>query len=201
VAQRYGFKLAINMGMGWPPGGTWITDKYRTRKLKSKITVVEGPKEIGKEVKVAVSPGAKVLAWRLEEEKEKSVLCDTFIDLTGRVRIAGKEGGLFWSVPEGKWLIVAFWLGYGGGLDKAYGFPADPGSKEAIEFHLNYLFDRIGPKLGKYFGTTLTEVASDSWEYDGRPYWTPGMDEMFANLHGYEATCPGEFLYLRERGA
>jgi len=186
VAQRYGFKLSINMGMGWPPGGTWITDKYRTRKLKSSVTIVEGPKEIGKEVKVSVPPDAKVLAWRLEEGKEKSVLRDSFIDLRDRVRFAGKEGGLFWAAPEGKWLIGVFRLGYGGGLDKAYGYPADPGSKEAIEFHLDYLFKRIGPKLGKYFGTTLTEVASDSWEYDGRPYWTPGMDEMFSNLHGYE---------------
>jgi len=186
VAQRYGFKLAINMGMGWPPGGTWITNKHRTRKLESKVTIVEGPKEIGKEVKVSVPPDAKVLAWRLQEGNEKSIQGDSFIDLRDRVRIAGKEGGLFWKAPEGKWLICVFWLGYGGGLDKAYGWPADPGSKEAIKFHLDYLFDRIGPKLGKYFGTTLTEVASDSWEYDGRPYWTPGMDEMFSNLHGYE---------------
>jgi hypothetical protein len=222
VAQRYGFKLSINMGMGWPPGGTWITDEYRTRKLRSKITVVEGPKEIGKEVKVTVPSSAKVLAWRLKDEKQKSVQSDSFIDLTRRVQkvtvpssakvlawrlkdekqksvqsdsfidltrrvhFAGREGGLFWQVPDGKWLICVFWLGYGGGLDKAYGYPADPGSKEAIEFHLHYLFDKIEPKLGKYFGTTLTEVASDSWEYDGRPYWTPGMDEMFSNLHGYE---------------
>jgi len=186
VAQRYGFKLAINMGMGWPPGGTWITDKYRTRKLKSKVTVVEGPNQIGNEVKVTVPLEAKVLAWRLEEGKQKCVQPDSFIDLTGHVRIAGNEGGLFWRAPEGKWLIGVFWLGYGGGLDKAYGWPADPGSKEAIEFHLNYLFGRIGPKLGKYFGTTLTEAASDSWEYDGSPYWTPGMDDAFSKLHGYE---------------
>jgi|GEM_PF-1312875 len=186
VAERYGFKLSLNMGMGWPPGGTWITDEYRTRKLASKVTVVEGPNQIGEEVKVSVPPDAKVLAWRLQEGNEKSIQADSFIDLGDRVRIAGKEGKLFWRAPEGRWLIGVFWLGYGGGLDKAYGYPADPGSKEAIKFHLDYLFERIGPKLGKYFGTTLTEVASDSWEYDGRPYWTPGMDEMFANLHGYE---------------
>ncbi|MHC4622162.1 MAG: glycosyl hydrolase, partial [Planctomycetota bacterium] len=140
VAQRHGFKLSINMGMGWPPGGTWITEEYRTRKL--------------------------------DEEKEKCVLAGSFIDLSSHVRITGEEGSLFWRVPEGRWLIGVFWLGYGGGLDKAYGYPADPGSKEAIEFHLKYLFAKIGPKLG--------------WEYDGRPYWTPGMDEMFAKLHGYQ---------------
>ncbi|MHC4619467.1 MAG: glycosyl hydrolase [Planctomycetota bacterium] len=177
VAQRHGFKLSINMGMGWPPGGTWITDECRTRKLASKVTIVEGPEQIGKEVKVSVPADAKVYAWQLDEEKEKCVVAGSFIDLTGRVRFGGQEGSLFWKAPEGRWLIGVFWLGYGGGLDKAYGYPADPGSKEAIKFHLDYLFDRIEPKLGRYFGTTLTEVASDSWEYDGRPYWTPGIDE------------------------
>jgi len=186
VAERHGFKLAINMGMGWPPGGTWITDEYRTRKLNSKVTIVDGPEEIGKDVKIQAEVGAKVLAWRLKEEAEKSVVADSFVDLSDRVRFQGGEGGVLWKAPEGKWLICVFRLGYGGGLDKAYGYPADPGSKEAIEFHLDYLFDKIEPKLGKYFGTTVTEVASDSWEYDGRPYWTPGMDEMFSNLHGYE---------------
>jgi len=182
VARRYGFQLSINMGMGWPPGGTWITEKYQTRKLKSTVTVVEGPKE----VKTTVPKYAKVYAWRLKDEKQKSIEAGSFIDLTGHVRIRGKQGGLTWKAPAGKWLICTFWLGYGGGLDKAYGNPADPGSKEAIQFHLDYLFDKIGPKLGKYFGTTLTEVASDSWEYDGRPYWTAGMDQTFSKLHDYE---------------
>ncbi len=186
VAQRHGFRLSINMGMGWPPGGTWITNEYRTRKLASKVTIVEGPNQIGAELKVSVPADAKVFAWQLDEEKEKCVLVESFIELTGRVRFAGQQGSLFWKAPAGRWLIAVFWLGYGGGLDKAYGYPADPGSKEAIKFHLGYLFDKIEPKLGRYFGTTLTEVASDSWEYDGRPYWTPGMDKMFAKLHGYE---------------
>jgi hypothetical protein len=186
VAQRHGFKLSINMGMGWPPGGTWITNEHRTRKLSSKVTIVQGPNQIGEKLKVSVPPDAKVLAWLLDEEIDKCVLPNSFIDLTRRVRFAAQEGSLFWKAPRGKWLIAVFRLGYGGGLDKAYGYPADPGSKEAIKFHLKYLFEKIGPKLGKYFGTTLTEVASDSWEYDGRPYWTPGMDEMFSHLHGYE---------------
>ncbi|MHC4646568.1 MAG: glycosyl hydrolase [Planctomycetota bacterium] len=79
VAQRHGFKLSINMGMGWPPGGTWITDDYRTRKLASKVAIVEGPNQIGEEVKVSVPPDAKVLAWQLDEEKEKCVLAVSLI--------------------------------------------------------------------------------------------------------------------------
>ncbi|MHC4240565.1 MAG: DUF6807 domain-containing protein [Planctomycetota bacterium] len=92
VAQRHRFKLSINMGMGWPPGGTWITDEYRTRKLSSKVTIVEGPNEVGEQAKVSVPLRAKVFAWQLDKEKEKSVLAGSFIDLTGRVRFAGQEG-------------------------------------------------------------------------------------------------------------
>ncbi|MHC4214223.1 MAG: glycosyl hydrolase, partial [Planctomycetota bacterium] len=188
VAERYGFKLSINMGMGWPPGGTWITEEYRTRKLKANATIVEGPKEVGKDVKVRVPKDSRVFAWRLVNEKDKTVQADSFVNLTDRVRFRGKEGGLWWRAPKGKWLVVVLTMGYGGGLDKAYGWAADPGSKEAIEFHLDYLFGKLEPKLGKYFGTTLIEAASDSWEYDGAPYWTAGMEDAFLKLHGYELT-------------
>jgi hypothetical protein len=186
VAERYDFKLSINMGMGWPPGGTWITEPYRSRALKSKVTEVQGPAQIGNDVKVSVQKDAKVFAWQLEKGEGKSIKSGSFVDLTNKVKTDGEEGQLIWNAPQGRWLVGVYWLGYGGGLDKAYGYPADPGSKEAIEFHLGYLFDKIEPKLGKYFGTTLTEAASDSWEYDGRAYWTPQMEKAFSNLHGYD---------------
>lgn len=32
-AQRLGLRLAINTGMGWPPGGPWITPQYRSKHL------------------------------------------------------------------------------------------------------------------------------------------------------------------------
>ena len=32
-AHRLGLRLAINMGMGWPPGGPWITDEHRSQHL------------------------------------------------------------------------------------------------------------------------------------------------------------------------
>ena len=32
-AQRLGLRLAINLGMGWPPGGPWITDQHRSKHL------------------------------------------------------------------------------------------------------------------------------------------------------------------------
>ena len=75
-------------------------------------------------------------------------------------------------------MIGIFHYTLGGICDKGNGPEADPGSREAVLFHLDYLFRRLEPKLAKYFGTTLVEVASDSWEYT-RPrtgrYWSPGL--------------------------
>ncbi len=109
VAERYGFKLSINMGMGWPPGGTWITEEYRTRKLKANATIVEGPKEVGKDVRVPKD--SRVFAWRLVDEKDKTVQADSFVNLTDRVRFRGEYGVLSWKAPEGKWLVVVFTMG------------------------------------------------------------------------------------------
>ena len=32
-ARRHGLRLAINPGMGWPPGGTWIMPEHRAKYL------------------------------------------------------------------------------------------------------------------------------------------------------------------------
>jgi hypothetical protein len=94
VAEHYGFKLSMNMGMGWPPGGTWITDEYRTKCLKSTMTVLEGGKAVGKDVKISVPKGGKVYAWRLEDVKEKSIVPNSFVDLRcGRRSILECSGG------------------------------------------------------------------------------------------------------------
>ena len=111
VAERYGFKLSINMCMGWPPGGTWITEEYRTRKLKSNVTIVEGPSQVGIDVKVSVPMKSRVFAWRLVDEEKKLVQADSFLDLTDRVIFEGEEERFSWNAPQGKWLVVVFTMG------------------------------------------------------------------------------------------
>ena len=43
-AQRLGLRLAINTGMGWPPGGPWITPQYRSKHLAWQAREISGPK-------------------------------------------------------------------------------------------------------------------------------------------------------------
>ena len=94
-----------------------------------------------------------------------------------------------WDVPAGRWLIGIFECVPGGLCDKGNGPEADPGSREAVLFHFRHIFDRLQPRLGKYFGSTLVDVTSDSWEYErrgGARYWSPSMWTTFPTVAGYE---------------
>ncbi len=185
-ARRNGLRLAINLGMGWPPGGPWITDRYRAKHLQAQSRIVEGPRSLaGDELSVAAD--AMVYAWRLESsENGDQVVCDSFCDLSDRV---GPQSHLQWDVPAGRWLIGVFHYTLGGICDKGNGPEADPGSREAMLFHLDHIFSRLEPRLSEYFGTTLTEVTTDSWEYTrsstGR-YWSPALFDVYASVNGEE---------------
>ncbi len=64
-ASRLGLRLAINMGMGWPPGGPWITEEHRSKHLTARDVVVQGPVTLSGEQAIVVSPTARVYAWKM----------------------------------------------------------------------------------------------------------------------------------------
>ena len=191
-AELRGIRLAMNLGMGWPPGGPWIPDEHRSKHLQSSSRIVTGPRVLAKG-ELAAPAGAMVFAWRLQpSEAGSQVVPDSFRDLTGNVDV---QHHVSWDVPEGQWLIGVFHHTYGGMCDKGNGPEADPGSREAVLFHLDHIFSRLEPKLAKYFGTTFVEVASDSWEYT-RPragrYWSPGL---FAAYEAHTGTSLKSKMY------
>ncbi len=180
-ARRTGLLLAINMGMGWPPGGTWITNRHRSRHLTWQDREIAGPAVVEEK---DLSPESMVLAWRLDPGTPKAVVPGSCQPLTGNIR----DGTLRWVVPDGRWLVVFFRTTPGDICDKGSGPEADPGSREAILFHLNQIFSRFDPKLKNYYGSTLIDVASDSWEYGRGPkrYWSPAILEAFPGEAGYD---------------
>lgn len=183
-AERCGVKLATNLGMGWPPGGPWITNEHRSKHLQAASRIVAGPKPLALGA-VTVPADAMAFAWKIDTAaKGNRVMPQSFRDLTGNV---DAEHQLSWDVPEGKWLIGIFHCTYGGICDKGNGPEADPGSREAVLFHLDHIFSRLDPTLGKYYGTTLVEIASDSWEYT-RPrtgrYWSPALFDVYSACTG-----------------
>jgi hypothetical protein len=181
-AQQLGLRLAINMGMGWPPGGTWITAQHQSKSLSCRACEVQG----GTNFEGSVSTdGGMAFAWKLGDQP-KTVDRNSFQDLSPQLQRQRDRAVLRWNVPEGRWLIGLFSVGGGGQCDKGEGSPLDPGSREAVLFHLDYIFSRLDPKLGRFYGTTLVDVASDSWEYDGGDYWTPAILEAFPRQAGYD---------------
>lgn len=179
-AQQLGLRLAVNLGQGWPPGGPWITPAHRTKHLSWKSQQIEGPTTFSAEK----FPGdAMVLAWKLAD---KTVEENSIQDLTGRIQ----HGRLRWDVPAGRWLIGIFSVTPGGLCDKGDGPEVDPASREAVLFHLNHVFSRLDSKLRRFYGSTLVDVASDSWEYErdrgGGRYWSPAILEAFPRQCGYD---------------
>ena len=185
-AKRLGLRLAINTGMGWPPGGPWITPEHRSKHLAWQARELTGPAVFEEK---SLGPGSMILAWRIDTAgDEKAVTPGSFQPLTGRIQWQHDRGSLRWDVPEGRWLIGTFRVTLGGLCDKGNGPEADPGSREAVLFHLNHVFSRLDPILTKYYGTTLTEVTSDSWEYvrGHNRYWSPAILETFPKAAGYD---------------
>ncbi|MHB8974859.1 MAG: glycosyl hydrolase [Pirellulaceae bacterium] len=188
-ARRVGLRLAINMGMGWPPGGPWITEAQRSQHLTARAIVVQGPATLGGDKSIPVAQDAKVCAWQIRDDQpdRQEVSVESFRDLGGFVNSSGR---LEWDAPDGRWLIGVYESVPGGLCDKGNGPEADPGSREAVLFHLAHIFERLQPQLlERYFGSTLVEVTSDSWEYErrgGARYWSPSMWAMFPTVAGYE---------------
>ena len=175
-AERLGMRFSINLGMGWPPGGRWITDEYRSKHLIPSARIVRGPARFGGDSDIKVPPNSEVFAWRMADER--NVIPDSCVRLRDKV---SSSGTLNWSVPAGEWLIGVFTTVPGGICDKGEGPEADPASREAVLFHLNEMFGRLDPRLQRLYGSVLTDIASDSWEYarsrQGGRYWSPSLVE------------------------
>jgi hypothetical protein len=188
TAKRLGLRLAINLGQGWPPGGPWISDAHRTKHLSWKSWEVTGPDTFSPE---DLPKDGMVFAWKLTEtEQAKNVATNSFRDLTGLIPPDESRRTSRWDVPPGRWLIGIFSVTAGGICDKGEGPEVDPASREAVLFHLTHMFGRLDAKLRRFYGSTLVDVASDSWEYerhrgDGR-CWSPAIPDAFPQLAGYD---------------
>jgi hypothetical protein len=187
TAERLGLRFSINLGQGWPPGGPWIGDRHRTKHLSGEGREFEGPAAF---VLEQTPEEGMVLAWRIATPgRGKTVAAGSFQDLSRFIRHEQGKRVLRWEAPAGRWLVGIFSVTPGGLCDKGDGPEVDPASSEAVMFHLNYLFSRLDTKLSRFYGRTLVDVASDSWEYTpkrGGRFWSPAILEAFPHLGGYD---------------
>jgi hypothetical protein len=184
-AKRLNLKFSLNPGMGWPPGGKWITDQYRSKHLLSESFEIQGNRRFEMKIDLTKVLELNVFAWPVIAEK--MVDDKGYIDISKTVDSSGQ---LTWTVPSGKWLVGIFKTVPGGLCDKGEGPEVDPASKEAVLFHFNKLFSAMDTTLSAYYGNTLVDIATDSWEYERRNkggwYWSPQILKKAPDSIGYE---------------
>lgn len=111
------------------------------------------------------------------------------IDLTARV---SGDGLLEWEVPKGDWVVLRLGhtpigtknhpAGEGG-----HGLECDKMSKRAVDAFWAGGIQPIIDELDTLIGSVVNNCLIDSYEV-GSANWTPGFDQSFSQLRGYECT-------------
>lgn len=123
------------------------------------------------------------------EEVKPSMIVgeDQIQDLTSSMT---SDSILNWKAPEGEWIVLR--IGYTN--THATVSTSSPGwkgpvldymSQEAFDFYWNSVVKPILTAAGKYAGSTLNSLETDSWECDGMT-WTKGFEMAFKNYCGYD---------------
>lgn len=112
---------------------------------------------------------------------------DTVLDIS---KYMDQQGHLDWDAPEGTWTIIRFGhtstgiknhpaAGYGLGLE------CDKYSREAFDFHFNYLMGHMVPELAPLAKNGKLGMLIDSYEV-GMQNWTKKMPAEFKTRRGYD---------------
>ena len=218
-AGRLGLEINMNDDAGWNgSGGPWIKPEQSMQKVVWTETELSGPRHFdGKLPQAEANHGfysdIAVLAFptpgdyripdikfkALYERREVPAAAETRVppemaiaparltDLTARL---GKDGGLAWDVPAGKWTIMR--LGHTGtGVENApapasgRGLECDKLSREGIEAQFAGMMAKLIADAGPAAGKALVATHIDSWE-NGAQNWTARMREEFRARRGYD---------------
>ncbi len=193
-AERLGLELGIIAASSWNSGGSWITEEHASKDLQYSEVSVEGPQEFSRilphpERKVGAIDEVAVLALPDFGNKILS-------DLSTTIRLDDKliNGRLTWSVPKGKWRILRFVIHNSGERlncpsPNSHGLIIDHFSREATDFHITHMLNRI--REGRDGFGSLKLMMLDSYEVKPTTDWTPNFVDAFIERHGYDPT-----LYL-----
>ena len=210
-AERLDLKITMQSCDGWSQsGGPWIQPAQSMQKVVWSESQVEGGKTIplslpqpetnegfyqdialvafkaaagdprvddpvaraGMEVKVNLpfANPAKALAGANAKD---------IIDLTGKTE---------WDAPAGQWTLLR--IGHTStGMDTkpatAKGLECDKMSAEAVNFHIDQMFNPVWEDSPEKAGSTFKYLLLDSWEAKCAN-WTPRMPEEFRKRRGYD---------------
>ena len=107
-------------------------------------------------------------------------------DITDQVQ----DNAVVWSVPEGKWCIMAAYMVPTGvtnspAVPEATGLEVDKMSKEHVRAHFDAYIGKILERIPERDRKTFKVVVQDSYETGGTN-WTDDMEEAFKTEYGYD---------------
>ena len=204
TAKKLDMKVILNFSNGWVFGGYWVPPSQRSQSLVPAFVELRGPvrfsAELPKFVKAADHRGEISVADIPDDEKLVAVIAgkvsdgklvfSSLVDLTPRV----VNQHLTWSVPEGHWRLMAFWLKYSGQKtapmdDGPAHWCVDHFSRSAMKKYCEFIGGKFYQAVGDEFGKTVEALHCDSFEMASLPnglYWSDSLMAEFRRYKGYD---------------
>ncbi|MFH1742862.1 MAG: glycosyl hydrolase [bacterium] len=199
TAKRLNMDVYINFSAGWVFGGFWVPPEEGSQSLLPANIELEGPQTFSGalptfskasdhrgEIHVENIPDTHKLVAVIAGRVINNTLDEsTLIELTSKV-----EGNkLTWSVPEGTWRLMVFWLGYTGQRSYEDHRCVDHFNPTAMKRYCDFLGGKFCQAFGEELGKTVKAFHCDSFELANLPngiYWSDSLLDEFHTYHGYD---------------
>lgn len=188
AAKEAGFSLCMVDDFEWPSGEArdyWLpginkshvledNPEFHSRRMAPAEYVVQGPRPWS--AAVTANTVAACAARRLGPDRLDGHSVQAIEWSTGAREI-------FWSVPEGEWLITLYNL-----------VPAEPQlgrvdllNRDAVAKFIRIYYEEFHHRYGQYFGTAMPATFADhEGSYGDKLTWTPRLFESFRRKNGYD---------------
>jgi len=186
-ARRSGFLFNFVDEYNWPSGearNIWMAGNHQSEVLKRapqfRLKTIAYKEQIEHGPKLVTLP---------EVTELQSVLAVRWLgggrlDATSlkRIEVGPNSGSVRWSVPEGDWLIMQFYLEPATGFD---GGVVDLMNPDAMKLYFDLSYGEYYRRFASYFGNTIRYSFSDHEGVFGyRIAWTPALYEAFQQRNG-----------------
>lgn len=214
-ARKHGLTMGLNLASSWNAGGSWVKPEHAGKSLYRSIVSIDGISEnkeiklpfpeISFPKEMLIGGTDKPMIPFREDGKpeyyeEIAVLAipvdgaNTWADTSNIINVThlldAENDILNWEAPAGTWEIHRYVCSNSGQqlvLPSSFsaGLTIDHFDSTAVEFHLNYIIDRLKQVLGDFKHTALKSFYLASYEARGF-VWTSTMVPEFKNLNGYD---------------
>jgi len=214
-AGKLDLTVGLNLASSWNAGGSWIKPEHGGKSLYRSKTKITGNDEaqvlkipfpevtfpsrhiIGEAGKPMIPFLANGKPVYYEEVALLAIPADIpkhELDTSQIINITSffdsETDLLEWNIPDGDWEIHRYICSNSGQQlvlpsPMSAGLTVDHFDSTAVEFHLNYIINRLKPVLGDFRETALKSFYLASYEARGF-VWTSTMIPEFINVNGYD---------------